>query len=171
MWHKILGLVACRQPTSMLWRDTNLVVHALIDITRLALHKGAVRTHKRGSTSHDSTRVSFCESPAGNRHKNPSQSSIGAGNNHHLPLNDPPITRPARWRQSPRVTKSLTSPIHPTSATRCKSLMQCTRGSPISHKWQNQGCKWVECVLLCSQGLLSWMGFRRVTKAGHTTYL
>jgi hypothetical protein len=65
--HKIYPLrFSCLSATYVLiaTRHTHLVVHALIGITRLALHMGTVRTnHKRGYTSHTQfTGVAFCGS-------------------------------------------------------------------------------------------------------------
>jgi len=134
------GSIACRQSTSSLWRRTHLVAHALIGITRLALHKGAIRTNTRwGYTSHEqSTRVAFRGSH-GEKAQEPLTITLGvATNNHQLVPILLRCSKLSRWRQPPRVTRKPQQERSP-SATRCNHSSKCTRNLSQSHfGWTNQ---------------------------------
>ena len=62
-------------------------------------------------TSHEqSTRVAF-GAPPGKAQEPLTITMIGARDNHLSPLDDPPITRPSRCWQTPRVTRTLAAQI------------------------------------------------------------
>ena len=81
-----------------------------------------------------------------------------ARNNHHLPLNDPPSSRLARWRQSPRVTRE--PPAQHVQLVPQDARTRCNAGSPISTKCDSKWCRWVECVSLLSKGLHKCLGLQ-----------
>jgi hypothetical protein len=99
-----------------------------------------------------SNRVPFGSSPE--EGQEPEQATNRGRRQSPTPLNDPPITEPPRGRQTPRVISSQPAQsfhlVPQDDATQCN---ECTRGSPISLKWWNQVCKWVDCVAQLPKGV------------------
>jgi hypothetical protein len=111
--------------------------------------------HKRGYTSHEQfTKVASHDLPKGICTRTPHDQLIKAGNNHHVPLYDPPSSEPARWLQSPRVTRFSPAQIAQLVPQDARPLSNALKVLQSHSQGINQGCKWVECVLLCSQGFL-----------------
>jgi hypothetical protein len=77
-------------------------------------------TQDKDHTSHDqSTRVSF-DSPQGKYQEPLTITTIGVGDKHLPPLDDPRCSKPSRWRQPPRETSKSRSETRTSSASRCK---------------------------------------------------
>jgi hypothetical protein len=132
------------------------VVHELIGITSLALHKGTTITYTNEGTQWQEqfTRVAF-GAPLGNKPKNPSQSMSGvAMNNHQLVPILLRCSKPSRRRQPPRVTRKLQQEWSP-SATRCNHSSKCTLDHSQLTWMQNQARDWVGEVWLSSQGCIN----------------
>jgi hypothetical protein len=95
-------------------------------------------TQDEDHTSHEqSTRVPF-GSPLGKGQEPLTITTIGAGDNHQPPLNDPCCSKPSRWRQPPSVTSESRSKTRTPSASRCKHSSNAFWFSPNLTKMMNQ---------------------------------
>jgi hypothetical protein len=106
-----------------LWRFTHLKVHTLIGITRLIRNR--VTQDEDHTRYEQSTRVPF-GSPSRKGQEPLTITTIGAGDKHLPPLDNPRYTKLSRWRQSPRVTSEIYSETQYPSASRCNHSNQCT---------------------------------------------
>jgi hypothetical protein len=168
------GSIACRQPTSSVWRHTHLVAHALIGITRLALHKGVIKKP--------------IQERVFNAMSNPLEFFLlwifrGEGtrtpHNHHdwSRRQSPPsaqqfyCTKPSRCWQPPRVTRIPQLDYTITSGTRCSNFKQMHYGSlTISLGWWiNEGDEW-EVFHKTHKGVSMFHNPKRVSKSRPTHF-
>ena len=101
--------------------------------------KGATQpTQDEDHTSHEqSTRAPFA-SPSGKGHEPLTITTIGAGDNHQPPLDDPRCSKPSRWWQPPRVTSKSRSETRIPSASSCKHSINALGFTPNFTKMMNQ---------------------------------
>ena len=121
---------------SSLWRFTHLEVHALIGFTRQTLNRVPHNQHKIRITQATSNSLEYLL--ALRRGKPLTITTIGAGDNHHPPLDDPCCSKPSRWRQPPKVTSESHSESRTPSASRCKHSSNTLGFTPILTKIMNQ---------------------------------
>jgi hypothetical protein len=109
-------------------------------------------TQDEDHTSHEqSTRVHF-DSPPGKGEEPLTITTIGVGDNHQPPLNDPRCSKPSRWWQPPRVTSEICSETWTPSASRCNHSSNALRLTLNLTKMMNQWWRWVRGLWLSSQG-------------------
>ena len=124
---------------SSLWRFTHLEVHALIGITRQILNRVPHNQHKIRITQATSNPLEYLfGSPPGKGQEPLTITTIGAGDNHHPPLNDPRCSKPSRWQQPPRVISESRNETRRLSASRCKHSSNALGFSPNLTKMMNQ---------------------------------
>ena len=100
-------------------------------------------TQDEDHTSHEQfTKVPF-GSPPGKGKEPLTITTIGAGDNHHPPLDDPRCSKPSRWRQPPRVTtKSAAKHKHQVPLDAITQAMHLD-SLPISQRYLiNDGDEW-----------------------------
>jgi hypothetical protein len=84
-----------------------------------------------------STRLPF-DSPPEKGQEPFTITTIGAGDNHQLPLDDSRCSKSSRWWQPPRVTSKSHSETRTPSASRCKHSSNALGFSPNLTKMMNQ---------------------------------
>ena len=95
-------------------------------------------TQYKDHTSHEQfTRVPF-GSPPGKGQEPFTITTIGAGDNHQPPLDDPRCSKPSRWQQPPRITSESHSETRTPSASRCKHSSNALGFTPNLTKMMNQ---------------------------------
>jgi hypothetical protein len=95
-------------------------------------------TQDEDHTSYEqSTRVSF-GSPLGKGQEPLTITTIGAGDNHQPPLDDPCCSKPSRWQQPPRVTSEIRGETRSPSASRCNHSSNAVGFTPNLTKIKNQ---------------------------------
>ena len=119
------GSRACRH-ASPRCVDQHLVVPRLRGVARTS------STQLDTARIEQSTRVTFWLS-TGEGTRPLTITTIGAGDNHQPPLNDPRCSKPSRWRQPPRETSESRSETRIPSATRCNHSSKCTWNHSQSH--------------------------------------
>ena len=123
---------------SLLWRFTHLEVHTLIGITHQTRNQVPHNQHKMRITQATSNLLKYILALRRGKVKNPSITTIGAGDNHQPPLDDPRCSKPSRWRQPPRVTSESRSKTQTPSAFRCKHSSNALGFSTNLTKIMNQ---------------------------------
>ena len=110
-------------------------VHTLIGITCQTLNRVPHNQHKMRITQATSNPLEYLLALRQGKGQEPlTITTIGAGDNHHPPLNDPRCFKPSRWRQPLRVTSESHSETRTPSASRCKHSSNALGFSLQSHK-------------------------------------
>ena len=85
-------------------------VHAQIGIACQTLNRVLHNQHKMRITQATSNSLEYLfGSPPGKGQEPPTITTIGARDNHQLPLDDPRCSKLSRWWQPPRVTSEIRS--------------------------------------------------------------
>ena len=87
-------------------------------------------TQDEDHTSHEQSTIVHFSSSLGKGQESLKITTIGAGDKHPPPLDDPRCTKPSRWRQPPRVTSQTRSETRISSVSRCKHSSNALRFSP-----------------------------------------
>ena len=150
------GSRACQHAMSPLCQPTldgSVAKRCCTNLIHTLRHHKNLPTSEVAQWHEQCTRVAF-GAPAG-KAQDPPQATNRVQRQSTTPLNDPPIT----------------SPNHPTSATRWCNSMQCTRGSPISQMMKSSVQVSGLCLLSSQRVCTSVWSAKRVAKASHTLYL
>ena len=112
---------ACQHATFSLCQPTlggSMAKRCCTNLIHTIGHRKNLPTSEVTQWHEQSTRVTFrCSSGEGTVL---TITTIGAGDNHQPPLNDPRCSKPSRWRQPSRVTSESRSETRTPSVSRCK---------------------------------------------------